>query len=360
MKGLGACVVKIHGGNPPEGVLDFSSPLNPLGPPRLLLNVLFNEIEGGAVSRYPDPSYSDFKNSVSMFYNIDPENILPLNGAAEGLYMLLAVLKPRRLIVYEPTFGDHWEASRSLGIDIVALPLISEGNRYVLEPDLLCNIPEREKENSLVLLSNPNNPTGVLVRSRKIKSLYSCLGNGSYIVIDEAFMDFTTGSESFMGKGFERTIVIRSFTKILSIPGLRIGFLYSEDRDLLSRLEGFRQPWNINILAERAVSFMLRSIDIFRDFIRESRDFVKNEREWLYKKLKSLGLTVYRSWGPFLLVRHSGYTHPELQSALIDNGIYVRDASSFHGLSGEYSRVSVKLRKDNAILVEVFRKLFGG
>jgi len=201
----------------------------------------------------------------------------------------------------------------------------------------------------------PVAPRGALAPRRVLEGLLACSSETSMVVVDEAFMDFTSGEESLLGSEYENVLVLRSFTKIYSIQGLRAGFLYTGSRRLARLVDSFRQPWNVNSLAAEVVVRILEWEGL-EGYIRRSVETVAVEREFLAERLKRLGLKVYDSQAPFMLVEHK-VRHPELNERLLARGFYVRDASTFEYLTPHHSRISVKLRNENEKLVEVLAEV---
>ncbi len=352
-------MLRAHGGRAPEGVIDFSSPINPLGPPRVLVESIERLVREKVYVKYPDYSYRSLREAVAGYYNLNVENLIPLSGAAEGLSLLILALKPKYLITVEPTFGDHKIASRALGVPWVTVPYALEGLDYKLDPGILCSLPRGLRRNSLVILSNPNNPSGSLTPKNVIEELLSCLDKGSTLALDEAFSDFTGDSESLLGSGFEDVVVLRSFTKIIAMPGLRAGFMYTSNTRIHALIDSIRQPWNVNIIVSEALGELLREKNYLKQFIRETVEFIEAERGFLVSNMRALGFQVYNSRAPFLLVRHPE-PHPEFNNKLAARSVYVRDASSFAYLSPYHSRVSVKLRSDNLKLLEALEDAVRG
>jgi len=346
---------RYHGGRVGPQVVDFSSPSNPLGPPPVVDEILLDSVRDRGYTRYPDYEYKVFREAIAELYNVDPGSLVPLNGSAEALQLLIPVLKPEVMVSLEPTFGDHRVQSYSAGVPLVTIPYVVKGSRYEVDPSVYCNLPGEFKAHPLLLLSNPNNPTGALTPKRVLEELLSCSKDNTVIVVDEAFSDFTGNRESLLGLDDDRVIVLRSFTKIFSIQGLRVGFLYTGSRRIARLLDSFRQPWNVNSLAVE-VTVKLLKWDGLRDYLKATLEIVEVERLFLEEHLKRLGFEVYESKAPFLLIRHS-MPHPYFNNMLLENGLFVRDASTFLYLTPYHSRVSVRLRGDNIRLLEVLEKL---
>lgn len=344
---------RVHGGNAPENCIDFSAPMNPLAPPPFLVHELLHALH--TVVRYPDPSYRKLVEALAEIHGIEAPYVVPLNGAAEGYTLLIACLRPRRVVILEPTFGDRDIEAMcvALGIDVVHVaPKISgSALRYSIESLEDLGLVEGD----MLVLSDPCNPAGFCLDQRERRILEN-LASDALIVVDEAFKTLTRCSPF---KPRDGVVVLRSLTKELGVPGLRIGFLAISDERLYRVLDACRQPWNVNSLASYIVTRIAESyLEDYRAFLEHSRQYIESERQWLHTRLGRLpSLRVFGSDSPYLLVEHRALTHPDMQRRLVERGVYVRDCTSFYGLGPRYSRISVRLRHENEILVEALEEV---
>lgn len=345
---------RAHGGRAPRGVIDFSSPQSPLGPPAHVREAIEDAIRSRAYESYPSYDHSELKEKIADRYNLEPSEVVLLNGSAEALPLLFLAIKPDSIITFEPTFGDTRALAIASRIPWVTLPYMRNAS-FSPRADLLCETLGHYSD-PVVMLSNPNNPTGSLARRGDILNLLECMRRG-FLVIDEAFADFTLDRESLIGERSEKIIVLRSLTKIFSIPGIRFGFMVAE-RGLARRIDMIRQPWNINSLAMRAAEAALEDWNATRRYVYEVASTVERERAFIATGLRSMGLKIYESAAPFLLAEHP-LPHPQLNNRLVGAGVFVRDASTFHYLTPFHSRISVRLRQDNERLLEAFRVALG-
>ncbi|MEM1610620.1 MAG: histidinol-phosphate transaminase [Sulfolobales archaeon] len=349
--------MRIHGGSV-RARLDFSVNTNPLGPPEELYRVLIGSCAPEDIlKRYPDYSYRDLRRSLSEFYGIDEDSLLPLNGSSEGFTLALLAFRPRRVLSIEPTFGDHMLACRSLGIESTYIQYKERGDRFILgEEDLadlesLCRDPY-----TMIYMSNPNNPTGSYIDIEKLyRSLDRCRG---YIVIDEAYAELCDICPLKPVGPPENVVILRSLTKWLSIPGIRLGFLYSSSKRVLRVFDDIRPPWNVNSIAECVISKLLARYSVeMKSFIERSRGYIAGERGFLLESLRGAGVPkVYRSVANYILTWFGDKAEGILDK-LVGRGISLRDCSSFTGLGKGYLRISVRVRRDNEELITAIRDL---
>lgn len=342
-------MLRTHGGKAPKGVVDYSCPVNPLGPPAPASKVLREIVDSEAYVNYPDYEYRELREVLGEHYGLDSDRIIPLNGSAEALQLLIPVVKPKALLVVEPTFGDHKLQSKASNIRLVTVPYVLKGSCYTLDPEAYCSVAESIKVKFIALISNPNNPTGALINRSLLKKLVEC-SSESIVLVDEAFADFTGNVESLLWSDYDNVVISRSLTKMFALQGLRVGFLYTSNKKLAFRLNAFRQPWNVNVLAEKVTVAILKW-DGLKEYLEDTKRIIKSERDFLSEELKKFGLEVYDSRTPFILIRHR-IPHPEFNERLLKLGFYVRDASTFTYLTRYHSRISVRLREDNIRFLE--------
>ena len=345
--------MRIHGGNPPPRVIDFSSPQNPLPPPDWIREEIKHCVDDRVYGRYYNPELIGVKDAVSRLEGIR----LPIhvaNGSAEILAILSLLLKPDTLAVLEPNFGDHEIQSKASGVRLKRIPLKLDRDHIDVDEDTIHSLPRR----TLLLVSRPNNPTGMSIDERRLKGVQEILEDkGGWLVIDEAFQQISD-IEPYRPNG--NTIIVKTLTKALSTPGLRMGYAYSQDEDLIQRLEAARQPWPLDSITHCIYQAMQDRIGEARRHIEEGRRIAGMQRSLVTRWLTEIGLDVYRSDTVFMLIRHTCMLHPRLNEMLSSYGVYVRDASSFHGLDGSFSRISIKLEPENRILARALGKVMQG
>jgi len=349
-----------HGGDAPEGVKDFSAPTNPLGPPAWLLEEASRALS--RLTKYPNPSYEKLREAISLLHpHVDPGMIIPLNGAAEGLQLALTALAPRSIVAVEPTFGDHRLAAGFLGLPYRPVMLRRGPGEWMLEPEDVCMLPQDALRGAIVLLSNPNNPTGSHTPPEALEALAGCLWErGAWLVVDEAFLRLSQKPEwSLAGKAPPNTIVLGSLTKDLAVPGLRLGYMVAHDRRVAEALDAVRQAWNVNSIAVAVGESLLHNIEEFNAHVGSARALTASEAPRILSRLKSMGLEAWWGGPPYILVHHPSKPHPGLNRELHARGFHVRDASSFQGLDATYSRISVRLPGENRALLEALQEVLG-
>jgi len=322
-------VERIHGGRSPPGTIDLSVPTNPRGPPGWVLDAAARGLR--RLTSYPDYQYHEAREALSRLSGARPELIVPLNGAAEALYLLALALRPERIVSVEPTFGDHRLLAQAIGARWRPIVWPPGGDPPVEE---YCR--EASKGRALGLVSNPDNPHGGMVPPGLVEEMARC--TSGVLLVDEAFIRLSDHPEwSLQARPPPGAVVAGSLTKELSVPGARAGYLVAPDPRLADMLDAVRQPWNLNSIAAEIIVEAGRDPERYEGFLAGSREMIRILRSEYEGLLSRAGLQVYPSHAPYILARG-----PEnLHECLVRAGFYVRDASGYPGLSRGYVRFSL-------------------
>ena len=340
-----------HLGVQPEELLDFSASINPLGPAPGV-----REAVGAAFDRlvhYPDSEAAELREALARHHGLVPEHICVANGSTELIYLMPRLVSGRRGLVIAPPFSEYARSLLREGWTVDYLDLSPDGG-FSLSPEAL----ERRLADGydLLFLGNPGNPTGKLITRGEIAALFQlCRRHGAFLVIDEAFIDFSEEeSAKSLVAGTGGGVVLRSLTKFYAIPGLRLGYAVG-CREVIARLAALRAPWSVNTLAQAAGLASLAD----PAYAARTRGFIAAERERLAAGLTALpGLSVYPSAANYLLVRlGGGLTAGELAAGLLAARILIRDCASFRGLDERFFRVAVRSREENDRLVDAVAEL---
>lgn len=356
----------IHGGQvfaaaclrgvPLKHILDFSANINPLGPSPRALRRLRRDLP--LIRFYPDTENRELRNLIVNEASINGDCILFGNGATPLLHLIPRVLKPRAAVVLEPSFSEYSSALEREGCRIHRVALRPEAD-FHLDREELFDILRRRRPD-LLILGNPNNPTGNFVPRPLLSELIdTCSERRIYLVLDESFIDFTPHpSCAFEAAKNPRFVVVRSLTKFWALPGLRIGYLVAH-RSLVQKLSARFEPWQVNILASAAAAESLRDLK-YRE---QTLDLIRHERIFFMDQLAALQwLEPLPSEANFLLVRITapGVTSTFLYERLAERNILIRDGSDFPGLGRRYFRVAIRRRSENQRLIEELRAISSG
>ena len=352
-----------HGGNVSEisrryginedRIIDFSANINPFGYPPGVKETVIREFD--SILNYPDIDSFDLVSGLSKYHSIDQDYIIAGNGSTEFMYWIPIVFKPERALIVTPAFSEYEKGLKISDTDVSYFQTDGE-NGFSVDIDLLC---KRLKDGFDVLfLCNPANPTGVLTPKDELCRIIACADEiGALVVIDEAFIDFveeeSVKEEIFR---FPNLIVMRSMTKFFGIPGLRVGYVLAS-APCIAKIRENKPPWTVNSMGQMVAADALSD----SDYISDTRQYVITEREFLRNALNEIpGLKTYESAANFILVFMNNrvtLNSTELRDRLAQEGILIRDCSTFQGMRDRYFRVAVKKHEQSIILIKKLREV---
>ena len=332
-------------------LLDASASIVPFSPPKQLVNYLKKSLTSSIIRSYPDRNHSSLKQAIADWHHIDPEMVLPGNGAAELITWSArnaAMIGSNGLL--SPSFSDYERALRCWGAPITYIPMKLDWGPE--QPQSL----QINAKTKVIWITNPHNPTGQLWSK---ESLIALLDKHDLVICDEAFLPLVPSGEKhslipFTSK-YKNLIVIRSLTKLFGLAGLRLGYAIST-QERLREWQEWRDPWPMNILAINAGKMIMRETEMTSKWIIKIHEWIKKEGYWLQLKLNSLpGITSYPSSTNFNLIKGTN-SLLELRNALAKKKILLRDCQSFNNLNSHWLRISLQKRADNKKIIIAIQK----
>ena len=330
-------------------IIDFSSNVNP----HIISDLGKYVLEGLEKSRsYPDINYTNLRNNISDYIKVDSELIIPGYGAKEIIYLLMKSIK-RRLAILNPTFSEYGRGAKLNNLEIIDFHLKEENNFSIDLDEIQKNM---DKFDSL-FICNPNNPNG------KVKDLNELLDlmieNDKLLIVDETFMEFVGEEEKYsLINKIEQTpnlFILKAVTKFFGMPGLRLGYGVTSNKQIINNIYEYKEPWTINSFAENLSNYLFKD----KEYINGSKDYYINERKFMLEELRKISrLKVYDTDTNFVLIKLDDDEANSLKLELFEKyNILIRDASNFIGLDKSYIRVAIKSHNDNKVLIESLRKI---
>ncbi|MGA3060251.1 MAG: threonine-phosphate decarboxylase CobD [Candidatus Bathyarchaeia archaeon] len=337
-----------------EEILDFSSSVNPLGPSKEALKAAKNSFK--EIPAYPDSNSNDLRQAIANHFNgLNKNNVIVGNGSTELIYLFAEAFlrKGETAIIPAPTFGEYENAVRKTG----EIPKFVKLNSNF-------NIDAAHFEHEIagakiIFLCNPNNPTSILIPNETLTGIIEqALGQESLVFLDEDFLEFVENEKALSMinkiKSYPNLFILRSFTKIFGLTGLRVGYGIAS-KEIINVLLCSKIPWNVNCLAQTAAVAALKD----QEHLRVTRELIKKEKARLLAELREI--KSFKIFEPdanffFIDIRKSGFTATELSNNLLSQGILIRDCTSFRGLDQYYIRVAVKTSAENERLIEALKR----
>jgi len=342
----------IHGGDvyTHEGMLDFSANINPLGPSEMVVWAARDAVS--KMDRYPDPQCRRLRDAVAAVIQTRGEYLVFGNGAADLIFTLVLAEKPKKALLLAPAFEEYKQALQAVDCEIIYFPLFEEDHFSLSERYLEC----LNEDIDIIFLCVPANPVGnVIEKELLIKILEKCKKYRIRMVVDECFYEFLDNwQEATLHREAEMNselFVLRAFTKVHAMPGIRLGYGLCRDQALLTKMEAVRQPWGVSVVAQAAGTAAVYETDR----VARTRELIREERQWMTAEFERIGVNYYPPAANFIFMK-SDY---DLDEALKEQHILIRDCSNFTGLETGYYRIAVRCREENQKLLTALEYIYG-
>ena len=337
-----------HGGDiyTYRGMLDFSVNVNPFGMSEHVAEAAKRGVD--LSGNYPDSRCRSLKQKLSEKTGIPASHFLIGNGAADLFFGIVLAEKPKRALIPVPAFSEYEQALGTVDCEVCFWPLKRE-NHFRLTEDFLEALDESL---DMVFLCSPSNPAGQAVSPELLRKIAGrCEEKKIRLVLDECFVEFLDDPAAYSmaeeTERFKELFVVRAFTKMHAIPGLRLGYGITSDEELLEKMQQIRQPWSVSVPAQEAGIAALDE----EERAEETRRLVRRERTRMEHSFREAGLEVIPSEANFILV----HAELDLFDRLREKGILIRDCANYRGLEKGWYRMAVKKKEENDRLLEAVK-----
>ena len=334
-----------------ENILDFSANISPLGLPEYIRQAMVEAIDG--TINYPDPDCSRLKEAISRQDSVPETKIACGNGGADLLYRLAFGLQPKKVVLPAPAFVEYEEALSAAGAQIEYYRMADD---FIIREDILEKITE---DTDFVVICNPNNPTGILTeRDLILRILEKAKETKTFVMVDECFLEICQNEEEYTVKPFiekyENLIILKSFTKLYAIPGVRLGYILAGSEEVIDKVNRAGQAWSVSHIAQCAGVAALSDNDYKERVIAT----VAEELSYMKKEFFRLPVILYDGAANYLFFQTPGIT--DLDKRLESHGIMIRNCSNYVNLGTDYWRVAVKAHEENEKLMKALRIILKG
>ncbi len=319
---------------------DFSVNLNPLGMPEVLKEAMLRGIDTAGC--YPDPLQERECRDAAHFYGVragidlSPREVIPGNGASELISAVFHALNPGRILLPVPCFTGYVRAAgRDCRIDTCP----SDFSTGYAPSEMLgtCIRPDT----GLLILTNPGNPGGGMIPRKLLLQLLQITRERKIpVLLDECCMEFTGREEEsglLLVRDFPNLMVLRAFTKIFAMPGLRLGMLFTADPVLQEKIRRALPEWNLSSFAGEVVHAAALETQALDAFIRRTASETARLRARTEELLRSLGAETAPSDANFVTARGLGNSCDKL----LQRGILVRSCEDMN-LPPDHIRIAVR------------------
>ncbi|MDR1607487.1 MAG: aminotransferase class I/II-fold pyridoxal phosphate-dependent enzyme [Deltaproteobacteria bacterium] len=352
-------MTRIHGGRIFEAsaklnrgwfnIIDFSANINPFGQPARLKDVLFEAYD--LTLHYPEERAQSFISGLSRYFDLEESYFLPGPGSTIHIYLLARLLGQGSNVIIGPAFSEYEAAIKAAGGQFVYVNA-GPDNLFAVTMAMVETVFSHNP--TAIFLANPANPTGRLIPEPVLEALLAeSQAKKIPLIVDEAFLDFTT-AETLLHKvkTHPNLVVLRSLTKIMAVPGLRLAYLVAAP-DLVSRLWDHLGPWPLSALAIQAGNFF---VDIQYGSSFDLRKKLDPLESALYPVLNQIGHP-YPTQANFALLHMVPQHTDEAIDFFFQKGLLVRDCRDFNGLGLGWLRFAIRPKKEIEILDQLIKEL---
>ena len=298
---------------------------NPANLPGEIVSKLKSRLGGFKFNRYPDPTAHELRRLIAEANGLDSENVLVGNGGDELIFdLLLAWGGPgRKILDMPPTFSMYGIDAQVTGTEVVRIPRNADFS--IDEEAVLARVAEGDID--IVVVANPNNPTGGLANESFLIDLLK--STDAIVMVDEAYFEFSRHTMRPHMARYPNLILLRTFSKAFSLAGLRVGYLLAHP-DVVCEFMKVRQPYSVDAFSQWVASTVYRERMVFESGI---RDIVRGRDKLLHGLSMLEGVEVFPSEANFILFRveHAAALWRDL---LHNHSVLIRDFSRAPGLTG--------------------------
>jgi len=306
-----------------QEIIKLSQNENPLGPSPMALKAIMEECK--TVNRYPEPHSITLKTEFAEHFGQNPENIFVCAGLVESLDIMIRnfVKEGENLIIPEITFVAYKLLAKVFQVET----RFSKMKDYQIDIDSI--IENYDEKTRLIIIANPNNPTGTIVTESDLIRLMETVSPDTYVVADEAYCEYVNRVDFpktiDLLERYPNLIVLRTFSKIYGLAGLRVGFVIAHE-DVIKKLDYYQAPFTVNFMAKVAASAAIKDVH----FLKNSFEKNLKSKRLLESELVSLGFQIVPSQSNFVYVYFdSQESRDSVFDRLCDKNVFIRKMDHF-------------------------------
>ncbi len=338
-----------------ESIVPYGSNVNPLGISPMARKALIDNID--AIKAYPDRDYISLKTSICNYCGAQKDQLILGNGTSDLIRLTFETLKPKQTMIIGPTYSEYARTAKLFGSSVKNYML-----KNIDDFELDVNLFPKALNNSikLLIICNPNNPTGKALTTQEMKLIVNyCSKLGIFVMVDETYVEFVkdvdTISAISLVNQYDNLIVLRSVSKFFAAPGIRLGYAITSNRTFLDMNSNGNIPWNINTYASVAGV-------MFEDehYINMTKSLIQTERNLVFSALSSRKtIKVFKPASNFILIKllKEEQTASEVFEYCIKKGLMIRDCTDYEGLGEKYIRFCFMKPEQNDIIVNTLLEI---
>lgn len=332
-----------------DDIIKLASNENPLGVSPKALAAMEHSLK--ELNKYPDGAGYKLRTALATHFGVDMAHVAIGNGADDLIQELsMAYLEDGdEVVVSKSSFPMYDIYAAAMRAQVVKTPLTDD-----LGIDLDAMADAMTDRTKLVYVCNPNNPTGKIVSAHDVDAFIQRVPKNVLVILDEAYFEMVDSAEypdslAYVREGRSNIVVLRTFSKVYGLAGIRVGYGFSHP-DVIRTLLRIKPPFNVNVLAQAAGIAALGD----HEFVAKSVDGNREGRRFLMREFDRLDLTYAESHTNFVLVC-IGANAADVQQRLLERGIIVRPCVGYD--LPEYLRVSIGTTEQNERFIDTLREI---
>jgi threonine-phosphate decarboxylase len=338
-----------------DSIIPYASNVNPMGMSPMAKQALIDNVE--AISSYPERDYATLREQISQYTKAAPENMILGSGTSDLIRLTFETVKPQRTMIIGPTYGEYSRMAAIAGSEVEKY-MLQNLDDFEIDVDMF--IKNLNDSIDMLILCNPNNPTGKLISKGQLDTILdACLKHNIFVVVDEAYIEFVKDTELVtaisLTKKYDNLIVFRSVSKFFATPGIRFGYAITSNSDFLEAAGNSANPWNVNTFA--CVAGVM-----FTDehYINLTKSLIQTERNLITSAMSSRkSIKVFKPSANFILIKllKEDQTAAEVFDYCLKKGLMIRDCSDYEGLGNKFVRFCFLKPEQNDLMVNTILEI---
>lgn len=317
---------------------------SPFPPSERVINAI-NEEQIKDLRLYSDPECKKLRKAIAELYNVGVDNVFLSNGSDEILNFAFMAYGKNGAAFADITYGFYSVFAELYGIEPTVIPLKDD---FTLDTDAFCG------QNKLVVIANPNAPTGIEISLEDVEKIVKC-NDENVVLIDEAYVDFGGTSCLKLTEKYKNLLCVGTFSKSRSLAGARLGFCIA-DSELISDLEKIKystNPYNINRLTQIAGEMAILDNGYYMN---NCKKIIEN-REYTKTELEKSGFKVLASKANFLFAKNDKISGAALYEKLKERGVLIRHFTNEK--ISNFNRITIGSREEMEIFILKVNEILG-
>ena len=325
---------------------------SPYAPPERWMDNLQKEISEIDWNRYPDRGADLLKESLASFHGVKTTNIAAGNGSNEILQSLFLAYggTGRSVGIFEPTFPMHSYVAKITGTNVITA---ERNSSFKIDEKIANSVLAAKPE--LLLITSPNNPTGIVETEELINFLLEeCTRTGALLIVDEAYSEFSKWSATELIADDRPVVVTKTFSKTWSMASVRLGYMIGPEV-IVEALDKVLLPYHLDSFQQVAGRLALEHVDEMNERV----EILSSERERVATAMSQLPIHQWESGANFILFKpneNAKVNGQQIWESLLERSILIRNFSSFPRLEG-YLRVTIGAKEENSMFLSALKEI---